>query len=86
MFAAAPAWFAENVSQISLVTLVVLVGVVLRIVQKLALRLALLGIIVAVGVFVYANRTSLETCAKTCSCELAGERVSLPLCSSEFKI
>lgn len=86
MFAAAPDWFAENVSQISLVTLLVLVGLVVRIVQKLALRLALLGVIVVVGVLIYANRGSLETCAKTCSCELAGESVSLPLCSSDLKI
>lgn len=86
MISAAPAWFADNMTQISAGTLVVLMFLVIRLVQKLAIRIALLILIAAVGLFAYINRAPLEQCAKTCECEIAGQELSVPICDADLKL
>jgi hypothetical protein len=84
MLGAAPAWFADNVAQIAAVTLLVLTALVLRMIQKATTRAVLLGLIVAVAVFVYVNRSSLEQCARTCECDIVGRHVTVPTCDPDL--
>jgi hypothetical protein len=84
--AATPAWFADNVAQIAIVTLLVLTVLVVRLVQKLSMRLLLLGLIAGVGLFVYLNRDALEQCARTCECEIADRDISVPICDPDIEL
>lgn len=85
LVAAAPAWFANNVTPILLGGLVVLCLLVIWLVQKIARRAALIAIIVAIGLLVYLNRNALGTCAHTCACRVGGEDVTVPLCDPEAR-
>lgn len=84
MLAAAPAWFADNLTEIVIGTLLVLTLVVVRMVHAVVMRAVLLVLIVAVGGFAYANRAELRACATTCECRLLGQDVTVPTCSSEL--
>lgn len=84
--AATPAWFADNVAPIALVTLLVLTFLVLRLVRKTMLRLLLLGLIAAVGLFVYVNRAPLQACARTCECQIADRHVDVPICDPGLEL
>jgi predicted membrane metal-binding protein len=86
MLAAAPAWFADNVLQIAIGTLVVLTILVVRMIHKAALRLVLLGLIALVTLFVYVNRRPLEACAKTCECEIGGRHITVPTCDPALSL
>ncbi|MEO7429550.1 MAG: hypothetical protein ABIY48_09235 [Acidimicrobiales bacterium] len=86
MLAATPAWFADNLPQIAGGTLLVLVVVVLRLVHKLVLRTILLVLIGIVGLLVYLNRAPLETCAKTCECQIAGKHLIVPTCNRDVRL
>lgn len=86
MLAATPAWFADNVPQIATGTLLIVIVVVLRFVQQMAMRVALLAAIVAVGLFIYVNRAPLRTCARDCECELGGRQLTVPFCDSDLKL
>lgn len=86
MLAATPAWFADNLAQIAGVTLLVLVLAVIRLVQKTVMRTALLVLIGIVAVVVYLNRAPLEACAKTCECQIAGRRITVPTCRADLKL
>ncbi|MGQ0432928.1 MAG: hypothetical protein ACT452_11060 [Microthrixaceae bacterium] len=86
MLAATPAWFADNLAEISTGTLLVLVLLVVRLVQKAAVRMALLALIAVVGVLVYVNRDPLQACAKTCECELGGRHITVPTCNKDLKL
>jgi hypothetical protein len=77
---AAPTWFADNILLIAALTLGVVTVLIIRVVQKTALRLTLLVVAAALAVFAYANRSALEECASTCSCALAGREVTIPSC------
>ena len=83
MFAATPGWFADNVTQISVGTLLVLTLLVVRVIQKTTTRAVLLGLIALAALFVYVNRRPLEACAKTCECEIAGRHISVPTCDAD---
>ena len=82
--AATPTWFSGNLVEIAIGTLVVLTVLVVRLVQKMALRLTLLALIAVTALVVYVNRASLETCARTCECSLAGRTVSVPVCNPDL--
>lgn len=84
--AATPAWFSDNVAQITLVTLLVLTVVVIRLVHKAMLRFALLGLIAAVGLFVYVNREPLQACARTCECQIADRDITVPSCDPDIDL
>jgi predicted membrane metal-binding protein len=86
VLAAAPAWFANNVSQIAIGTLLVLTVLVVRMIQKAMLRAVLLGLIALVALFVYVNRAPLKACAKTCECEIGGRHITVPTCDSRLEL
>jgi len=84
LMAATPAWFADNVAQIAGALLVTFTFLVVRLVQKTALRFTLLCLLAALAVFVYANRAPLKTCARTCACSMAGQDITVPGCDPEL--
>jgi len=86
LLAATPAWFADNVAQIAIVTLLVLTALVIRLVHKMALRMVLLALIAGVALFVYVNRDPLEACAKTCECQIADRDISVPACDPDIDL
>lgn len=86
MLAATPAWFADNLTQISVGTLLVLTFLVIRMAQKAIMRTILLALIAIVGLLIYINRAPLEVCAKTCECEIAGKHLTVPICDSDLKL
>lgn len=86
LLAATPAWFADNVAQIAILTLLVLTALVLRLVQKATMRLGLIALLAAVAVFVYANRGPLQACARTCECQIAGQDLTVPLCDPDLDL
>lgn len=86
MLAAAPAWFADNVLAISGGTLAVVTFLIVRMIQKAALRLALLAVVAVVGVLVYVNRDPLEQCARTCECRIADRDIHVPTCQSDLDL
>lgn len=66
------------------VVLLVLVLLVVRFIQKLVLRLVLVGLMVLVGIGVYVSRDELAECTETCSCQLFGQDVDVPFCRESF--
>ena len=60
--AAAPAWFADNVTIIALVVLVLVTFLVLRLVKEAVTKSVLLALIAAVAVLVYVNRDARDVC------------------------
>ncbi|MCP5027128.1 MAG: hypothetical protein GY929_12670 [Actinomycetia bacterium] len=61
---------------------VVLVGMyfVIRIIQKVVLRVGLVLVLGIVAVIAWNERADLEGCAQSCTCELLGREVSVPAC------
>lgn len=73
---------------LALVTLLIM-----RFIQKMVLRVIIAGVLVAAGVFVYAQRDDLDQCQKDiraqigatgadvrCTCTFAGFEVTVPRC------
>lgn len=71
----------RTVAIVALVALVLFGFLVLRMVQKMVLRVILLGLLAGIGVFVWAQRAALADCAKTCDCRFAGKDVQVPKCA-----
>ena len=86
LLAATPGWLADNVALITILTLLGLTVVVLRMVRHTVWRASLLALLAAAAVFVYVNRAPLETCARTCECQLAGRDVTVPGCDSDLEL
>jgi len=84
--AATPAWFADNVVTIAVVTFLVLTGLVLRLVTGILLRSTLLALIAAVALFTYVNRQPLQACARTCECEIADRHLTVPACDADLDL
>lgn len=62
--------------EIAIIVLLVVCGIgmvlVLRTVQKMTTRLALLGVLFVVGVGLYLQREELEDCREQCTCQVFG--------------
>jgi hypothetical protein len=86
VLAATPAWFSDNLPQIAIGTLALLTLLVLRLVQKVALRATLLALIAAAALFVYVNRAPIEACARTCECTIAGRDITVPTCDPDLSL
>jgi hypothetical protein len=86
LLAAAPVWFADHVAAIAITTLVVLTILVAWVVQKTMWRFALLGIMVALALFVYVNREHLRACARTCECRIADRDLTVPACDPDLEL
>ena len=83
LVAATPAWFADNITQISLVVLIITTVLVVRLVHTTATRTILLLLVAAVAVLVYVNRDALKACARTCECQVADQDLSVPFCDPD---
>lgn len=86
MLAAAPSWFADNLTAIAAGTLLLLTVVVVRMVQKATVRLVLLLLIAGMAVFAYANRAELKDCAMSCECRLVEQDLTVPGCGSDLRL
>lgn len=84
--AATPAWLADNIALIAILTLAVAMILVLRLVEEVALRTMLVALIAAIAILVYVNRTPLEVCARTCECQIAGRDITVPLCDPDVNL
>lgn len=68
----------RTVALVALVVLAVLVFLVVRFVQKVVLRLVVVGMLVIVGIGVWVQRAELSTCRTTGSCTFFGQDVQVP--------
>ena len=68
----------QRIAIFVLIGLAVVCFLVLRFVQKMLLRLLLVGLTIGLGVAVWAQRVELGECAKTCDCRLFGKDVQVP--------
>jgi hypothetical protein len=64
---------------------VVLALLVLRFVQRMALKVVLVGALVGAGIYVWSQRTELQDCVPRCACTFAGfdVHVDAPVCRVE---
>jgi hypothetical protein len=86
LVAAAPAWFADNAALVSIGVLVVVTVLVAWVVQKTTWRFALLGVMLALALFVYANREAFRACARTCECRIAEQDITVPACDPDLDL
>jgi len=86
LWAATPTWFADNLVMIAVVVLAVVTLLLMKLVKETVSRFILLGVAVALAVFVYVNRDPLEACARTCECRLVRQDVSVPLCDPDLEL
>lgn len=71
----------RNIGAFALVIIVLLAGIVLWTVQKMVMRVIVLGVLIGVGVFVWYERDSLRDCGPpSCSCKILSWDVSTPGC------
>jgi hypothetical protein len=77
-----PDWLDPELLQwvilVVLAVLLYLMYVVVRFVQRVVLRLLLFALLAGFGVSLWAQRTNLEQCARTCACSLYGQTVEVP--------
>jgi hypothetical protein len=83
---AAPTWFADNLLLIGGIVLAVVTLLVVRVVKDVTTRLILVGAVVAIAVFIYANRVQLEECARTCECRVVLQDVTVPVCDPDLEL
>ena len=80
--AALPGWLDPELLQwilvVALAVVAYLLFVVLRFVRRLVAKLVLLIALVGLGVSLWAQRADLQDCAVTCECSLYGQEVVIP--------
>jgi uncharacterized membrane protein len=70
----------RTVAIVALAALVLLALLVMRFIQKMVLRVLLIGALAGLGVFVYIQRDDLSACVPECACEFFGYEVQVPEC------
>jgi hypothetical protein len=82
LLAIIPDWLDPELLQwvilVVLAVLLYLMYVVVRFVQRVVLKLLLFALLAGFGVSLWAQRTNLEQCARTCDCSLYGQSVEVP--------
>ena len=82
LVAALPDWLDPNLLQwvilVAIVVLLYLMYVVVRFVQRAAIKIVLFALLAGIGVSLWVQRTELEDCARTCKCSLYGQTVDVP--------
>ncbi|MBW8827310.1 MAG: hypothetical protein JF603_13315 [Acidobacteria bacterium] len=68
----------RNIAIGGLVVLALVAFMVMRFIQKMVLRVILLGALVGFGVYVWGQRQELKDCVPTCSCQFFGFDVHMP--------
>ncbi len=80
--AALPDWLDPNLLQwvilVVIAVLLYLMYVVVRFVQRAAIKLVLFALLAGIGVSLWVQRTDLQDCARTCECSLYGQTVDVP--------
>jgi hypothetical protein len=67
----------RNVGAFALVVIVLLSGIVLWTVQKMVMRVVVLGLLIGIGVFIWYERDALQDCGPpNCSCKILSWDVS----------
>ena len=83
-----PEWVSpklvENLTIVALVLLGVILLLILRFVSKLLLKLIFLTIVFALALGVWSERSELSGCISTCSCEIFGQNIQIPLDKNPF--
>lgn len=84
-----PDWLSPDVLRWLVLGFValLLVGmyIVIRVIQKVMLRVGLVLLLGVVAVIAWNERADLEGCAQTCSCELLGQEVEVPACRDSLQ-
>ena len=76
----------RRVAAFIIIILVMVAGLVLWIVQKMVMRVIVLGLLIGIGVFVWYERDSLKDCGPpSCSCKLLNWDVHTPGCPDPVK-
>lgn len=68
----------RNVAIGGLVVVALLAFMVMRFIQKMVLRVILLGALVGFGLYVWGQREELKDCVPTCACQFFGFDVHIP--------
>jgi low temperature requirement protein LtrA len=69
---------ARNIALVVGIGAIVLIVLVLRFVQKLALKMAFSVVLALVALLAWTERADLADCARTCDCNLLGFDVEVP--------
>jgi hypothetical protein len=70
----------RTVAIVVMVALPIIGFLVMRFIQKMVLRVILLGALLGMGVFVYYQRDELQDCVPKCACEFFGYSVQVDGC------
>lgn len=70
----------RNVALVVLAALAVLAFLVVRMVQKMVVRVVVVGLLAGLAVYVWYERDELGECNETCACSVAGFDVQVPGC------
>lgn len=73
----------RTVALAAIVVVLVLAFLVMRMVQKMVLRVVLIGALAGLGVYAWSERASLEDCRADCACTFAGFEVDVPGCPDD---
>ena len=80
--AALPAWLDPELLQWIIVVVMAVVAyllyIVLRFVRRLVAKVVLLVALVGLGLSLWVQRADLQDCARTCECSLYGQEVDIP--------
>lgn len=74
----------ENSPILAVIVCVTLALLVARLITRTVTRVALLGIIVLLGLFITIERDNITECTQTCECQLAGIDTSIPACNAKL--
>lgn len=71
----------QAIGAATLVAIVIIAGLVMWTVQKMVMRVVMVGLLVGLGVFVWYERDELRDCGPpNCDCKVAGFDVHTPGC------
>lgn len=73
----------RTVALVAVAVVVVLALLVLRMVQKMVLKVVFLGALAGIGIYVWSQRAELEHCRRDCACSFLGfevDRSAIPGC------
>jgi hypothetical protein len=70
----------RTIALIVVVVAAVVALMVMRFIQKMVLRVILIGALAGVGVFAWAQRAELQECVPDCACTFFGFDVQVPGC------
>ena len=73
----------RTVAVVVLVVLLVVAFLVMRFIQKMVLRVVVLGALAGLGLFVWVQRDELRDCVPECACTFFGYEVQVEGCPTD---